>query len=117
MYLVLSHKWNLDRVGTFSSLHKLHLNRRWDDASAMAFIEKPAEGFAATRAVVQGPLIHVHAHKLIGQSFVHVTGIAQDMTRRLALGNQIALTSLFSTEIIIAGGTKFSVDRADYHAL
>ena len=58
-------------------LHKLHVNGFGDDAGLVRLVQQSPDGFAATFAVVERPVIHVHADEFISERLIHVAGILQ----------------------------------------
>src|SRR5216684_5109150 len=52
--------------------HKLHLSGMRNDSRFVTHIQQTTYGFTAVRPVVQSTLVHVHAHKLVGQLGIEV---------------------------------------------
>ena len=66
-----------------ASVHKIHLRRDRDDAALVSHIEQLADGLPAVGAVVQGALVHIHAHKAAGHSGVKIAGKLHGIFERL----------------------------------
>ena len=47
----------------------------WDEAFFKRTAKKASDGFSALLAVVQGPMVHIHAHEFIGQISAHVARV------------------------------------------
>src|SRR5262249_10154711 len=57
--------------------HELDRDRRRNDAGPVSLVEKPAHRLAAARAVIQRPVVDVHADEPVRELPVHVAGILQ----------------------------------------
>src|ERR1051325_5364481 len=48
----------------------------------MRLPKKTPNRFPAPLSIIEGPVVHIHAHKLVRQIFPHVTGILQRVLNR-----------------------------------
>ena len=63
------------------SPYKLHVDRLGDDPSLGRPGQKGLHRFAASGAVVDGPLINVHTHEAVGELGVEVSGVSKRVFR------------------------------------
>src|ERR1700683_557002 len=67
--------WGTELRGLFPAIgliHEVHLRNYRDHAALMAKLKQLANGLSAVGAVVEGALVHIHAHKAAGQVCVEV---------------------------------------------
>ena len=58
--------------GAAAVVDPIDVSRVWDHAGAVAHVEQAVHGFAAVITIVEGALVHVHAHELVGEIAVEV---------------------------------------------
>src|SRR5687768_12351188 len=66
-----------------SLCHEFNLQRPWHEAGAMPFLQKPPHRLPAALAVVQRPVVDVHADELVRQIAVHVPRVLERVSQRL----------------------------------
>ena len=75
---LLDYQNEFDKGGLkFGMTDKLQFRPAWDQPSLVCLAEKPFNGGPAFLAVIQRPMIDIHADELIGQLPAHVPGILQ----------------------------------------
>jgi hypothetical protein len=67
----------------FSRFDKFQFLPLWDQSTLISLAQEAFNGGPAFLAVIQGPMIHVHADELIRQFLAHVPGEGQGMGHRL----------------------------------
>src|SRR5262245_50248642 len=78
-----------------SSLNKLHRHWLCNHPGPMSFVEQFRHGLAAAWAVVQRPIVDVHAHELVREVPIHVTCIFQSVSQRVLPMRQAIADALF----------------------
>ena len=63
---------------------ELHSNAVRDDAGFMSFLEKKAYGIASALAVIEGPLVDVHADEGVGAVGVEAASVLHCVGERMA---------------------------------
>src|SRR5208283_2290619 len=64
------------------SHHKFELLAVWNQAALEGPAQKSPDGFPAALAVIQRPVVHVHAHEFVRQVAAHVARILQRVLHR-----------------------------------
>jgi hypothetical protein len=67
----------------FSMLDKFQFRPAWDESLCISLAEKSFDGGPAFLAIIQRPMIDIHADELIGQFPSHVPGVLQSVRHRV----------------------------------
>jgi hypothetical protein len=67
----------------FSLMHEFQFRPAWDQSPLICLTEKALNGGPAFLAIIQRPMIDIHADELIGQLPAHVAGILQGVGHSL----------------------------------
>jgi hypothetical protein len=65
--------------GWISLLHEFQCGQPWNQPQPVGPAQETSDRFPALLAIIEGPMIHIHAHEFIGQVTPHVAGVLESM--------------------------------------